>query len=176
MTLIPQFRADYDEYPELRTLAPEAMSRIAELMGIHGIAELRRLHKVGIFDHPYEKDIIVPIDIPTLPVAVQACRPTAGKALLDYLEAIGLTGLKLQNFTKEDGVALTSLWAPKDKQAPACAIPKKPAGPAQEHTDAPAPEDQPEQPTKEEAPDQPERAETAENGTTKKGDMTCSRE
>lgn len=127
MKLIPQSVADLDEYPELRVLADAALRRVAELMSMHAIVEIRRLRKRGVFDHPYTKDIVVPIDLPTVPPTVKACHHAAGAALLDYLESIGFDGLRLE-VTQEDVNAMAALWAPP-APAPGPA-PAQPANPA----------------------------------------------
>ena len=115
MKLIPQIEADLDEYPELRPLADAALRRVAELMSAHAIIELRRLHKRGVFDHPYTKDIVTPINLPTVPQTVFAGQQAAGKALLDYLESIGMSGLQLE-VTQDDVNRMASLWAPPQKE------------------------------------------------------------
>ena len=111
MKVIPHFVADFDEYPELRTLADAALRRVVELMSIHGIAEIRRMKKTGVFDHPYDKDVVTPVDVPTMPHTVRAGGYAAGVALLDYVEAIGMSGVSLE-LTREDVQAMASLWAP----------------------------------------------------------------
>lgn len=117
MRAIPQFTADFDEYPELRVLADAALRRVVELMTVHGIVELKRLHKKGIFEHPYTKDIIVPLEIPVLPHTVMAVRYTVGKALLDYLEAVGVSALQLE-MTQEDAAGVMALWSPPAQNPP----------------------------------------------------------
>ena len=111
MTLTPQLAADFDEYPELRALANAALRHVAGLMSVHSIAGLRRIHKRGVFDHPYDKDVTTPVDIPGVPETVIAGQHAVGKALLDYRAAIGFDGLQL-GITKEDAQAMASLWAP----------------------------------------------------------------
>jgi hypothetical protein len=115
MTLTPQLAADFDEYPELRALANAALRHVAGLMSIHSIAGLRRIHKKGVFDHPYDKDVTTPVDIPGVPETVIAGQHAVGKALLDYLAAIGFDGMQL-GISKEDAQAMAALWAPP--QAP----------------------------------------------------------
>ena len=117
MKLVPHVVADFDEYPELRTLGDAALRRIAELMSIHAIVEIRRLHKTGVFDHPYTKDIITPLDLPVVPHTVRAGQHAAGKALLDYLESIGISGLRLE-VAQEDVNAMASLWMPPSAPQP----------------------------------------------------------
>ena len=89
MKVTPQISADLEEYPELRTIVNAAMRPVVDLMGTHGIVSLKRMHKVGVFDHPYVKDVVVPMEIPAMPAAVKAAQYAVGKALLDYLEASG---------------------------------------------------------------------------------------
>ena len=124
MRIVPQAVADLDEYPEIQPLGNAALRRVAELMGVHDILEIRRLRKTGLFEHPYTKDVIIPIGIPVTPPTVQAVRHAVGKALLDYLEAVGFSGLRLE-VTQEDTQALAALWAP-----PAPAPGPAPAQPA----------------------------------------------
>ena len=118
MKVIPHFVADFDEYPELRTLADAALRRVVELMSIHGIAEIRRMKKTGVFDHPYDKDVVTPVDVPTMPHTVRAGGYAAGVALLDYVEAIGMSGVSLE-LTREDVQAMAALWAPPRPAQPA---------------------------------------------------------
>jgi len=115
MNVIPQIAADLEEYPELRPLADMALRRVGELMSIHAIIELRRVHKHGVFDHPYTKDVITPIDLPTVPHTVRAGQHATGKALLDYLESIGISGLQLV-VTQDDAKTMAALWSPSSGQ------------------------------------------------------------
>lgn len=144
MTLTPQLAADFDEYPELRTLANAALRHVAGLMSVHSIAGLRRIHKKGVFDHPYDKDVTTPADIPGVPETVIAGQHAVGKALLDYLAAVGFDGMQL-GISKEDAQAMASLWAP-------------PPEPGQ----APAPDGDGLDPKPADAPEQPETAHTGQ--------------
>lgn len=125
MKIVPQFTADFDEYPELRTLADAALRRVVELMSIHAIVELKRLRKTGVFDHPYVKDVVTPLEIPVVPNTVRAARYAAGKAMLDYLEAIGISSVQLE-ITQEDVQAIATLWVPPSEVPPEA--PKDDAG------------------------------------------------
>jgi len=161
MKVTPQISADLDEYPEIRTIVNAAMRPVVDLMGIHGIVSLKRMHKVGVFDHPYVKDSVVPIDIPAMPVAVKAAQYAAGKALLDYLETVGITGISIE-MTQQEAEQLATLWA-GPRKAPPEPVPEpqperrpepkpEPEPPGQ---DAPAaePPEKPETPAGKEAPD-----------------------
>lgn len=175
MKVTPQISADLEEYPELRTIVNAAMRPVVDLMGIHGIVSLRRMHKVGVFDHPYVKDIVVPLEIPEMPVAVKAAQYAAGKALLDYLETVGVTGVTVE-MSQEEAGQLASLWAPREVPPPACRLtprqePK--AEPESEHVKPAKPEPEPastaepaaaqtrkrKETTQPEQPEQPERKE-----------------
>ena len=112
MKVTPQITADLDEYPELRRLVNVILRPVVDLMGIHAIASLRRMHKVGVFDHPYVKDVIVPVDIPTLPQSLRVSQDTVGKAILDYLEAVGVSGVTME-MSQEEVQSLAQLWMPR---------------------------------------------------------------
>ena len=144
MKLIPHSVADLDEYPELRVLADAALRRVAELMSMHAIVEIRRMRKRGVFDHPYTKDIVVPIDLPSSPQTVKACHHAAGAALLDYLESIGFDGLRLE-VTQEDVNAMAALWAPPTPAPAPGPAPEQPA--KQDDGLNPKPVETPAQPT-----------------------------
>lgn len=134
MRIVPQAVADLDEYPEIQPLGNAALRRVAELMGVHDILEIRRLRKTGLFEHPYTKDVVIPIGIPVTPPTVQAVRHAVGKALLDYLEAVGFSGLRLE-VTQEDTQALAALWAPPEQPAAApgsASLDPQPADPGAE--------------------------------------------
>lgn len=120
MRVVPHFTADFDEYPELRTIAPIVVRRVAELMELHDIAELKRIRKTGIFEHPYTKDVIRPINVTGVPDSIATSRHTAGAALLDYLESVGLSGLGLE-LDSADVSNIAALWNP---QEPGLQIPK----------------------------------------------------
>ena len=111
MKVTPLVTADFEEYPELRRLVDLSLRRVAELMEIHDIGELRRIRKNGVFDHPYNKDVVTPLGSPYVPQTVAAARYAVGKALLDYLEAIGIAGVSL-GIAKEEADGVLALWAP----------------------------------------------------------------
>ena len=120
MKISPQLTADLDEYPELVGLVENAVRRVAELMQIHDIIEIRRIRKTGVFNHPYDKDVVTPIGVQSVPKTVAAVRYATGKALLDYLATIGVAGVGL-SLSKEEVDALDSFWRP-----PAAACPVNP--------------------------------------------------
>lgn len=124
MKINPQIKADLEEYPELRRLYDSAIMSVVKLMQLHDIVDLRRLRKSGIFEHEYDKDVVTPLGLPNVPASVAATRYAAGKALLDYLETIGLSGLSL-DLDQGDADGLVQIWAPEPK---ACAM-KKPEEP-----------------------------------------------
>lgn len=115
MRVVPHFTADFDEYPELRTIAPIVIRRVAELMELHDIAELKRIRKTGIFEHPYTKDVIRPINVTGVPDSITTSRHNAGAALLDYLESVGLSGLGLE-LDAADVRNIAALWHPQDPE------------------------------------------------------------
>ena len=117
MTLTPLMAADPDEYPELTTLANSALRHVAGLMSVHAIGGLRRIHKKGVFDRPYDKDVTTPVNLPGVPETVIAGQHAVGKALLDYLAAIGFDGMQL-GISKEDAQAMAALWSPPPEPAP----------------------------------------------------------
>ena len=120
MKISLQLTADLDEYPELAGLVENVVRRVAELMQLHDIIELRRIHKTGVFNHPYDKDVVTPIGVQSVPKTVAAVRYATGKALLDYLATIGVSGVGLA-LSKEEVDALDSFWRP-----PAAACPVNP--------------------------------------------------
>lgn len=135
MTVTPQITADFEEYPELRTLMSMALRRVAELMEIHDIASLRRIRKTGVFAHPYEKDVITPLGSNTVPNTIAAARYATGKALLDYLESIGVSGIDL-GLTQEEAASVAAVWAPPAREPQRAPDPHP----------APEPEPEPEEP------------------------------
>lgn len=131
MKVTPQISADLEDYPELARLYDTAIRRVVELMQIHDIAELRRIRKTGVFDHQYTKDVVNPIGVETAPGSVQAVRYAVGGALLDYLGAIGISGITLEvSDAERQGVG--GLWTSKAERAEqqAQADPADPAKPA----------------------------------------------
>lgn len=125
MKINPQIKADLEEYPELRRLYDSAIISVVKLMQLHDIVDLRRIRKSGIFEHEYDKDIVTTLGLPNVPASVAATRYASGKALLDYLETIGLSGLSL-DLEQGDSDGLVKIWAPATN---ACAT-KKPEEPA----------------------------------------------
>lgn len=125
MRAIPRIVTDFEEYPELRALMNNALQRVVELMELHGIAEIRRMHKTGVFDRPYVKDVVTPIGL-SLPGTVQTSQYAVGQALLGYLESIGIQGISLE-LSKEDVASIAAIWAPP---APPASGADKPEGPA----------------------------------------------
>lgn len=121
MKINPQIKADLEEYPELRRLYDSAIVSVVKLMQLHDIVDLRRIRKSGIFEHEYDKDVVTPLGLPGVPASVAATRYAAGKALLDYLETIGLSGLSL-DIEQGDADGLVQIWKTPPK---ACAM-KKP--------------------------------------------------
>ena len=117
MKISPQLTADLDEYPELAGLVENVVRRVAELMQLHDIIELRRIHKTGVFNHPYDKDVVTPIGVQSVPKTVAAVRYATGKALLDYLATIGVSGVGLA-LSKEEVDALDSFWRPPEAACP----------------------------------------------------------
>lgn len=117
MKATPQFRADPEEYPELGTLVNAVIRNVVELMEAHDIGSVRRFRKDGVFDRPYVKDVVTPLGVPGVPVAVVAVRDTVGRAVLDYLETVGITGLSLEA-TPEEKASVGAIWAPPRQQVP----------------------------------------------------------
>lgn len=109
MKVTPQITADFEDYPELAPLIDQAIRRVVELMEIHDISEIRRVHKTGVFDRPYTKDVVTPLGVATLPNTVSAVRYAAGKAILDYLETIGISGIGI-SMTSEEIANVAALW------------------------------------------------------------------
>lgn len=131
MKVTPQISADLEDYPELARLYDTAIRRVVELMQIHDIAEMRRIRKTGVFDHQYAKDVVNPIGVETAPGSVQAVRYAVGGALLDYLGAIGISGIALE-VSDAERQGIGGLWtskAEKPEQAdrPERAEPSKPS-------------------------------------------------
>lgn len=161
MKITPQIVADFEEYPELRRLVDLSLRRVAELMEIHDIGELRRIRKNGVFDHPYNKDVVTPLGSPYVPQTVAAARYAVGKALLDYLEAVGIAGVSL-GIAKEEADGVLALWAPPPPKKDQPRDPE-PAGdvpePQQEGDHDAEPLKEPETAHKPPAPGQPEQAE-----------------
>lgn len=118
MKATPLFRADLEEYPELGKLINASVRHIITLMEIHDIGAVRRYRKDGVFERPYVKDVVTPLDVPGVPRSVAAARNAAGTAILDLLEATGIEGLSLEA-TKEEIASVAGLWEPKTAPAPA---------------------------------------------------------
>lgn len=146
MKINPQIKADLEEYPELRRLYDSAIVSVVKLMQLHDIVDLRRIRKSGIFEHEYDKDIVTPLGLPNVPASVTATRYAVGKALLDYLETIGLSGLSL-DLEQGDADGLVKIWAPAPKACPV----KKPepatADAKPQSDEKPAQADKPEEPS-----------------------------
>lgn len=117
MKVTPIISADVEEYPELRRLLNMTLRPVVDIMGAHAISSIRRIHKTGVFDHPYDKDLVVPLGIPGVPESVRASQYTVGKALLDYLSAIGVAGLTIEA-GQDDLQGLVELWQPRTAEAP----------------------------------------------------------
>lgn len=124
MKVTPILSADIEEYPELRKLLNMVLRPVVDIMGAHAISSIRRIHKTGVFDHPYDKDLVVPLGIPGVPESVRASQYTVGKAMLDYLSAIGVSGLTIEA-GQDDLRGLVELWQPQADRAPkaACKAP-----------------------------------------------------
>lgn len=132
MKVTPQITADVDEYPELRRLLNIVLRPVVDIMGAHAIASVRRMRKVGVFDHPYVKDVVSPMNITAVPRAIVASQYTVGRALLDYLEAIGMSGVTIEA-TAEELKGIAGLW-----EAPRACPAVKPAKPAEPEEPKPA--------------------------------------
>lgn len=111
MKATPLFRADLEEYRELGTVVQAALRNVLMLMEVHDIKAVRRYRKDGVFDRPYVKDSVSPLGVTGVPNTVAAARDAVGTALLDYLEAIGISGLSL-DATQEEIAAIEALWNP----------------------------------------------------------------
>lgn len=139
MKVTPQITADFEEYPELRNLLGVVLRPLVDIMGAHAIASVRRIRKTGVFDHPYDKDIVAGMDIPGMPETVRAAQYAVGKALLDYLATVGVSGVTVEASEAElQGIA--ALWMPQacnvkpgaakpPAQEPKPAAPETPASP-----------------------------------------------
>ena len=114
MNVIPQLKADMDEYPELGKLIGAVVRNVVEIMQVHDIGAVRRFRKEGVFDRPYVKDVVTPLGVRGVPAAVAAARDAAGSALLDYLEAVGMTGIGITATDDEKG-EVAALWSPANK-------------------------------------------------------------
>lgn len=124
MKVTPIISADVEEYPELRKLLNMVLRPVVDIMGAHAISSIRRIHKTGVFDHPYDKDLVVPLALPGVPESVRASQYTVGKALLDYLSAIGVSGLTIEA-GQDDLRGLVELWQPQAERAPkSCQAPR----------------------------------------------------
>ena len=108
MNVIPQLKADMDEYPELGKLIGAVVRNVVEIMQVHDIGAVRRFRKDGVFDRPYVKDVR------GVPAAVAAARDAVGSALLEYLEAVGMTGIGITATDAEKG-EVAALWSPANK-------------------------------------------------------------
>ena len=69
-----------------------------------------------MFDRPYVKDVVTPLGVWGVPAAVAAARGAVGSALLEYLEAVGITGIGITATEAEKG-EVAALWSPADNQA-----------------------------------------------------------
>lgn len=116
MNVIPQLKADMDEYPELGKLVGAVVRNVVEIMQVHDIGAIRRFRKEGVFDRPYVKDVVTPLGVMGVPNAVAAARNAAGSALLDYLEAVGLSGIGITATEDEKG-EVAALWSPANNPA-----------------------------------------------------------
>lgn len=125
MTVTPQITADLEEYPELGRIIQNATRRVADLMQMHDITEIRRIRKTGTFERPYAKDVVLPLNIPGVPQTVAVSRFTVGAALLDYLESIGVNGMAIV-LNAEETAALAGFWGVKLQPAPAPAAKPEP--------------------------------------------------
>ena len=132
MKAIPSITADIEEYPEIRKLVDTALVRIVELMEIHDIAEVRRVRKSEQFGRQSVRDVVTPLGAAGVPASICSIRDCVGKTILQYLDAIGMSGIRL-SMTKEDVASVSALWAPDQAAA------RKPAGTepaAQEKSDS----------------------------------------
>ena len=116
MNVIPQLKADIDEYPELGKLVGAVVRNVVEIMQVHDIGAVRRFRKDGVFDRPYVKDVVTPLGVRGVPAAVAAARDAVGSALLEYLEAVGMTGIGITATEAEKG-EVAALWSPANNQA-----------------------------------------------------------
>lgn len=124
MKATPQFRADPEEYPELGKIVNAVIRKIVEIMEVHDIGAVRRFRKDGVFDRPYVKDVVTPLGVPSVPRTVAAAREATGKAVLDYLETIGISGLSLEA-TAEERASVGTIWAPPVVNPPKAPVPAK---------------------------------------------------
>lgn len=118
MRATPLFKADPEEYPEIGTMVNAVVRNVVEIMEVHDISAVKRFRKEGVFDRPYVKDVVTPLGVPNVPKTVAAVRESAGKAILDYLETIGITGLSLSEVTPDDLKGVAQLWAPPQPPQP----------------------------------------------------------
>lgn len=116
MNVIPQLKADIDEYPELGKLVGAVVRNVVEIMQVHDIGAVRRFRKDGVFERPYVKDVVTPLGVRGVPAAVAAARDAVGSALLEYLEAVGMTGIGI-TATEAEKVEVAALWSPANNQA-----------------------------------------------------------
>ena len=114
MNVIPQLKADIDEYPELGKLIGAVVRNVVEIMQVHDIGAVRRFRKEGVFDRQYVKDVVTPLGVSGVPAAVAAARDAVGSALLEYLEAIGMTGIGITATEDEKG-EVAALWSPANR-------------------------------------------------------------
>ena len=114
MNVIPQLKSDIDEYPELGKLIGAVVRNVVEIMQVHDIGAVRRFRKDGVFDRPYVKDVVTPLGVRGVPAAVAAARDAVGSALLEYLEAVGMTGMGITATEDEKG-EVAALWSPANK-------------------------------------------------------------
>lgn len=112
MTATTNPTADFEEYPELSSLVNAVIRPLITIMEAHDIKTLRRIRKTGVFEHPYAKDIVIPLGVSGVPDTVSAARYAVGRALLDYLEAVGLHGLTI-NAQSDEIAEVSGLWAPR---------------------------------------------------------------
>lgn len=117
MNVIPQIDADFETYPELRRVYDVTVGAIASMMQVHNIGELRRIRKSGVFDRQYFKDVVADLGVEGTPATVDAVKKAVGKALLDYMDTIGLRGVRI-SASDDDMVALKGVWGlPASKEA-----------------------------------------------------------
>ena len=135
MKATPLLRADPDEYPELSKIINTVVRDVVRIMQVHDIRSVRRFRKDGVFDRPYKKDTVTQLGVPGVPRTVSAIRDSVGSALLDYLEAIGVSGIALEA-TPEEVSGMGELWNPPAPPVPLATLPA--SEPAAESAAAPA--------------------------------------